>query len=82
MCAAVYPAVSTIVSLIKCSKPEVSVYPDFDKTQSEAVADIKVKITLFSLLVILAKGLVTAIKTTKMLKKLSDGDMSNKIKKT
>ena len=50
LCGAVYPAVSTLLSACKCRRYGVTIVPDFDARETQAVFSARVKIRLIFLL--------------------------------
>ncbi len=68
-CSVIYPAYSFVAGNFRCKKTSVNVIADFDKKESSAEADIKVKIKLIFIIIAAFKALFAGIDILKAFSK-------------
>ena len=68
VCAVAYPALSVITGIFKYRSLSVSIYPDFDKKETEIFLHTVLKMSLLSIIIFAIKALLTFVKSMKILK--------------
>ena len=71
-CSVIYPAYSFVAGNFRCGKTSVSVIADFDKKESSAEADIKVKIKLIFIIIAAFMALFAGIDILKAFSKIKN----------